>query len=436
MTTRERRTFDHIHHPLTQLSTKGKRFRNEFLSVSRMEKFDQCPLSFYYRYIERIREQPSIPALFGNVCHWALEDLYDWVSLEQFSGPIPKQRMHELFAKWFEESRINVLPGAEGMQLFDDGRDVMMKFATQNPDVDHRKIISTEMEFMLPLGDGLWDVKGYIDRVDRTNPAGDYRDDEVTVRDYKSSRLLFSRDELESNLQGTVYIAACMRAFPWAKKIHFGFDMLRHGTTQWITRDRSQLRSARDYLLILGRQSEDESLGYPPRLNKYCGWCSYSDRCPKYQSALKTDDMEALLQVAVPEAIEQISKDREDAFCIFKLAKTRKESLEKLLKAQFEKEGDVETNGMIYRWNKTRNGISYDTDKTIDVLVDKGIGTDGELRKKLLIVEPARLTRLLTALGKKPGANKAELKMLKFELEALGKTKYITRLDARKDKEK
>ena len=99
--------------------------------------------------------------------------------------------------------------------------------------------------------DGCFVINGFIDRIDRVDTES------VEVIDYKSNRMLFSREELANDLQVSVYALVAPLLYPWAKRVEFSFHMLRHGPfRQWTHRTADQLASTREYLRAVGARTE------------------------------------------------------------------------------------------------------------------------------------------------------------------------------------
>lgn len=416
--------------PISAL-TPRQGFRNKYISVSRLELFERCPAGFAKRYIERLKSEPSLPLMFGNLCHSPLEDVYEWILNEEYSGLFPREMLTDAYARHWEEMGIGKLVPA-GFDVFSEGIDLMRRYVVQNPEVDHFDHLKTEQKFVIKVGD--WDFLGYMDRVDRRT-VGKKRI--IRINDYKTNRVMFSKEDAQSKLQASIYIMAAQELYPWADEIEFTFDMLRHGVKVHTTRTEEELQLARDYVMILAEQSEAGKGGYPEKLNQFCGWCEFRGACPKYQRAMKGEDHQKRLVIAVPENIGEITKEREQCAKLAKMFLGRQRELEKLIKAKFEEDGPVKEGGVIYSWSKVkaRGGVSYDHKKLIPFLVSKGLGGEEELRKKLLKIDSTKLTALITAKTKKLEIKGAQKRQLQLEMEAMAKVSYGMRLSTRTDKE-
>jgi RecB family exonuclease len=76
-----------------------------------------------------------------------------------------------------------------------------------------------------------------IDRIDVIDS------ETVRVRDYKTNRVVFYRDEVNESLQLSLYAVAVRRMYPWVKRVELQFDMLQHDIK--LKTSRTQLDAAR-----------------------------------------------------------------------------------------------------------------------------------------------------------------------------------------------
>ena len=330
-------------------------FRNEHVSVSRLKRFEQCALAFYLQYVDKVDRAAgesgrSQPAEFGTVLHDALERTYKWIVEEEYEGRFPEGECLEFFRFAWADS------GLVGVSLYQEGRELLRAYAKNVGSVDHMRTLAIEREFNLLLGpdvcrlvdagekekwrhvDGYFVVNGFIDRVDRVD-AGT-----VDVVDYKSSRMLFSREELSGDLQMSIYALVALELFPWASQVQMSFHMLRHGIAQVALRTSEDLLSAREYVLALGTRTERGP--YEPKLNTYCGTCDHRNRCDAYKAALGRK-FEAV--AFSKEDLESISAERERVASIAKAAYARKEQLDGILKSRIGQADSLELGSVVYR---------------------------------------------------------------------------------------
>ena len=385
-------------------------FRNDHLSYSRLSRYQQCPLSYRLQYIEKRRGEPGPPLVFGSLIHAVLETLVREVVDDERTGPLSQDRALDLYRDAWAKS------GLADNGLFEEGFAILKNFVRDQGVLDHRDVLAIEKEFRLPVGP--FTVLGFMDRVDRLG------DDGIEVIDFKTNRMLFSRDELDQSLQMSIYAAAAQRLWPWAKNVRLTFHMLRHGLRQVTERTPEQLEAALAYVETLGRQTE-ETTEFPARLNTNCVWCDHKQHCPAYAEALQgkrdfvCEDLGDL---------EAVAREREEVARLAKILYARKAELEGVLKSHLEDKDELVLCGVRYRMFRATS-VDYPLEATVRTLADAS-GLDREtLIARLGCVDKKSLDGLIKELAKPLG--KPRVTLLKAELEAGAETSYTARFWAK-----
>ena len=371
--------------------------RNAHLSYSRLTRFEQCPLSYKLHYLEKKQAEPGIPLRFGKVIHAVLENLIGEVVADERTGPLSEDRAIDLYREaWTAD-------GLSGIEVFEEGLKIVRDFVAEEGVLDHRDVLAVEKEFRLSVGP--FTVLGFIDRVNWVD------DETVEVIDYKTNRQLFTRDEVESSLQLSLYHVAARQLWPWAKNVKLTFRMLRHGIRQQTSRTPEQLENALTYVETLGFQTET-AREFPARLNTNCVYCDHRTHCPAYAEALKGQPH---LLCEDLKDLEAVAKEREQVARLAKILYARKSELESVLKTHLKEHDELVLGGVRYRMFNTTSH-EYPLDPTLAVL-SAATGTPrDELLGKLGVVDKKALEGLLKELGKK--LDKPRVKLLKAELEA------------------
>lgn len=385
-------------------------FKNQHLSYSRLSRFETCPLSYRLHYIEKKQAEPGLPLRFGKTIHAVLERLIKEVVDDERTGPLSEERAIELYREAWGAERLT------GMDVFAEGLAILRRFIAEQGVVDHRDVLAIEKEFRLPVGP--FEVLGFIDRVDWID------DETVEVIDYKTNHQLFTRDEVDTSLQMSLYEVAVRRLWPWAKKVKLTFWMLRHGVRQETTRTEEQLADALAYVETLGRQTETAK-EYPARLNANCSYCDHRKQCPAYADALKGKREFIVEDLA---DLEGVAREREEVARLAKALYARKEELEDILKAQLKERDELVLGGVRYRMFATTS-LDYPLEPTLSLLADAtGLSRD-EVLGKLGAIDKKALDALLKSLGKK--LDKPRVSLLKAELEAHADKRMSPRLWAK-----
>lgn len=385
-------------------------FTNEHLSFSRISRFERCPLSYKLHYIDKVESEPGIALRFGKVVHAVLERLVREAVDDERSGPLSEDRALAIFRDaWTAEN-------LTGVDLFQEGIEILKRFVRDQGVLEPRDILAVEKEFRLQVGP--FTLLGYIDRVDCV--------DRETIRiiDYKTNRLLYSRDELDTSLQVSIYHAAVRKLWPWAKDVKFIFWMLRHGVRQETTRTSDQVDSALAYVETLGRQTEGAS-DFPARINPNCVYCDHRLQCSVYADALKGKQGFICEDTS---DLESVAKEREEVASLVKVLSARKKELEGVIKTHLKERDELVLGGVRYRIFNAQK-YEYPFDPTIDALVRFTGKPRDDLIGRLAAIENKVLDKLLKELSKE--TDRSRVALLKAELEAAADKKHIPRFWAK-----
>jgi putative RecB family exonuclease len=385
-------------------------FRNQHLSYSRLSRFETCPLSYKLHYIDKKQAEPGLPLRFGKLVHAVLERLVKEALDDERTGVLSEERGLELFRDaWTAE-------GLTGVDAFEEGLRLVRGFIREQGVLEHRDVLAIEKEFRLPVGP--FTVLGFIDRVDWVD------DETVEVIDYKTNHQLFTREEVDTSLQMSLYHVAAQRLWPWAKKVKLTFWMLRHGIRQETKRTEEQLADALAYVETLGRQTESAK-EFPARLNANCSYCDHRKNCSAYADALK-GKREFLCEDLSD--LEAVAREREEVARLAKALYARKEELEDVLKARLKNQDELVLGGVRYRMFSTTS-VDYPLEPTLSLLAEAtGLGRD-ELLGRLASVDKKALDGVLKGLGK--SLDKPRVSLLKAELDAHATKTHSPRFSAK-----
>jgi RecB family exonuclease len=144
-----------------------------------------------------VPSEPSIALIFGKMIHAVLERLLREVVEEEHVGALSEERALKFYRQAWAASRLS------GMDVFAEGFSIIREFVREQGVVNHRDVLAIEHEFHLPVG--CFEVLGYMDRVDCID------NETIEIIDYKSNYLLFTREELDSSLQMSLYELAARK---------------------------------------------------------------------------------------------------------------------------------------------------------------------------------------------------------------------------------
>lgn len=385
------------------------------LSYSRVSLWEQCPLAYRFRYHDRLETTESKQAAeLGSAVHAAIEEMQREHLREERRGPISRESATYHWRQAFTEARLS------GADVFAEGLGLVLGFVRDQGPLDAYDVLAIEEPFELKVGKHT--VIGVIDRVDRIG------EETIEIIDFKTSRLLFTRDELESNLQLSLYCIAAKQLWPWAKNIRLTMWMLRHNLRQEATRTPEQLEAAREYLQAIGDQIV-AATEYPARPNTLCGYCDYRRSCPTYAKLLQgrhevtADNLEDL---------EAVAREREQVAAVSKAAYRRQQELDAVLKAHLAERDELVLGGVRYATFRVTSN-DYPLDATVEVLARVSGMPEADVRARIGTVENTKLESLLGKVAKQRG--RAEAALVESELGALATQRHTQRIWAKPIKE-
>ncbi|GAA3882008.1 RecB family exonuclease [Streptomyces sedi] len=281
------------------------------LSPSRAADFQQCPLLYRFRVIDKLPEEPSEAATRGTVVHAVLERLFDAPAAER---SVPRARAlvgpewRRLLAKRPELARLFGAGGGAGEEREpadapssadgggDDGGDGgdggeldaerLAAFLAEAERLVERWFTLEDPTRLEPAERELWvettletglRLRGVIDRVD-VAPGGDIR-----IVDYKTGKA--PRPEFAS---GALFQMRFYALVLWRLRgvVPRRLQLVYLGSGEVVTYDpdESDLRGVERKVLALwdAIQRATESGDWRPRRGKLCSWCDHQARCPEF----------------------------------------------------------------------------------------------------------------------------------------------------------
>lgn len=385
-----------------------KMMKNQHLSYSRLSRYEQCPLSFKLHYIDQKQAEPGVPLRFGKAVHAVLEILVREHMEQECEGQLSEERAASLWQKAWAANELS------GVDVFQEGLGILRSYVSRQGNLNHKDVLAVEKEFLLQVG--RFTVLGFIDRVDWVD------DETVEVIDYKTNRMLFTRDEVDTSLQLSLYEIAVRKIWPWVKKVRLAFDMLRHDIRMTTERTEEQLDAALVYVETLGEMTE-RATEYPARINSNCIYCDHRQNCPNYADALKgkrdvvCEDMSDL---------EAVAREREEVANLAKILYARKSELEAPIKAYLKEHDELVAAGTRYSMLKT-SSYTYPVAETIEMMQRETGIQYFELASLLTEINKKALDKLIKGYSQSP----AQARMLQAELESIAKVRHSPRLWAK-----
>lgn len=251
--------------------------RRPGLSPSRANDFQQCPLLFRFRVVDRLPEPPSAAAARGTLVHSVLDKIYDLPA----GGRTPEAAAELLDPAWDElqaaDPRITSLFADDaGLQewLASAGRLLGTYFTLEDP----RRLEPAERETYLeiPLEDGPL-LRGIVDRID-VAPDG-----AVRVVDYKTGKAPRPQYQDEALFQLRFYGLMLWRdrgAVPRRLQLVY----LGDGQVLWSDPRPEELEGTERKVRSVWEAIEDAARNgeFRARRTPLCPWCAHQDLCPAF----------------------------------------------------------------------------------------------------------------------------------------------------------
>lgn len=304
---------------------KARENKLDYLSVSKIQAYEQCPACFYKQYIAE--ETKSVDnsnyfTKFGSILHEVVENA---VRIYMETGLIidPVELLNQSWSKY----------DLQGFADYNQARDLVINYFNNNP-LDNRPDVPVliEEEWRGELGGVTFGLM--IDY------AGKIKDQNIgLLRDYKTNRMPFTPNDLADSLQLRIYLLVLKRhykhLFPDVDKWIAGYDLFFHGwqrCPEWTDDD---LLRAEDYVANIANQIKNDNV-WEERLNNYCQYRECRHTCKKYQELMKTSASDITAIKVDTTDIDEVERLRLRMTAIEKSAKGKVDECSKILKAEIE----------------------------------------------------------------------------------------------------
>ena len=259
------------------------------LSYTQISLYRSCPLCYKLQYIDGLKPKDRWYFSFGNTMHTCAEHF--------FRVKVPPPPSLDELLQFYEKNWLS-----EGYESAEEeasykayGREILAKFWEIHSS-DFRMPVAVEWMFNIDI-EGV-KLRGYIDRVDKLGSGG------LSIVDYKTDRELFTKDDLEKNLQLTLYQLAVEQSWYLPVERLTLYHFRSNTPCSCEPRGEAQLEEARHLVLAVAKGIEEER--FPAIENQYCP-CDFAEHCPYYRQKTIPEprDTEILGGMAVAEAVKR-----------------------------------------------------------------------------------------------------------------------------------
>jgi putative RecB family exonuclease len=250
-------------------------------SHSRISSFEQCPLKFRFKYIDKLKPdfEQSIEGFLGNKVHESLE----WLYQNSLQGNLKQldEVLEYFIALWQKEfsEKIKIIKfGTNPEDYFHKGIGFLVNYFTENyPFKDFT--IATEREITITLDEEeKYKLIGFIDRL-AYNPETKI----LEIHDYKTGALK-SQEELDKDRQLAVYYLGIQKDFSEkVEDVHLIWHYLAHSKKMISRRNPEELESLKQEIISKIKIIESTE-NFEPKKSPLCNWCEFQSKCPLFKS--------------------------------------------------------------------------------------------------------------------------------------------------------
>lgn len=259
------------------------RLRGRHHSVSSTNRYLECPKSYEFSHVKKIRVEGLSPMhwRFGSVVHDALEGAYrEYATMPENTplvsmGPVA---LLALEASW----KKNEMPTHGGDM--DRAKEAVLGVLASD-DVRPSDILGVEHKFYTTTEDGSI-VIGYADLVVRT-PG-----DTIKIRDWKVRSRATPAEVLATDYQLNLYGLLSKEYWPWATRVYAShyYPPIQHEVVVQLSEDGMADALSRFEAVVEMTEMDTE---FKPRPSERCSDCLYATMCPAMEA---TGVAQALLE--------------------------------------------------------------------------------------------------------------------------------------------
>ncbi|MDD5473211.1 MAG: PD-(D/E)XK nuclease family protein [Candidatus Methanoperedens sp.] len=256
-------------------------------SHSRLSTFENCPLQYRLKYVDKIKldESETIEAFMGSRVHEALEKLYKDLRLSKTNT------VDELLSFYDDNWKKNysgdirvVKEGYSPQNYRDTGAKCIREYYARYQPFNDGKTLGIEQIIHIDI-EG-YKLRGFIDRLSCS--GGIYE-----IHDYKTSQYLPLQSHFDSDRQLALYQLGVQDMFADVREVDLVWHYLVFDKEIRSRRAAQELLELKNEILVLIGTIEraEEDNDFQAKETGLCDWCEYQSLCTKRMHIVKTGQM-------------------------------------------------------------------------------------------------------------------------------------------------
>ncbi len=256
-------------------------------SYSALETYKLCPQKYKFAVVDRIPARPNTAAAFGTHIHATLKFMFSKDPL----FPTLDEVLNSFRENWPPPEKIEVSPEEKELYLA-EGERMLKNFYAKNAPWNF-SVVDLESRFEVLIEDTAKRethvLAGRIDRIDK-------REDGYEVIDYKTNRRMPSQDEVNRDLQMSLYSLGLQKRWPHVRpeNITLSLYFLKHGEKLSTTcTPEATAATTREILKSIGEIQKKLTTGerFEPVPGGWCNFCPYKPICPAWRHLYKKQEL-------------------------------------------------------------------------------------------------------------------------------------------------
>ncbi|MGC8651032.1 MAG: RecB family exonuclease [Minisyncoccia bacterium] len=352
------------------------------ISYSSLENFKNCPLKYKFSEIDKIKEPKTKEAIFGNYIHQILK----WFYQQDPHFPTLDGLREYYYNHWpKKEDNFSWQNEQEEKDYFQEGLRMLEEFYKKNMP-PKTMIMDLETRFEAVIDEtpnepgGKHILTGVIDRIDKLP------DETIEIIDYKTGKRMPSQNDVDTNLQLSIYALGLQRKWPKIKleDLRLSLYFLKFGEKIETKKTQEDINQTQTKLIDLIHQIQNSS--FEPKASPLCNWCGYKPICPLWRHLYEKNLDKQFQGINIEEKIDEYFTLRQNKEQI----EAKLKELKDLIEAYSQQNGLKRVYGNNGYFNQeVSHKISYNKTQLKAILEPLGKWDE------ILAIDPQKLEKIL-----------------------------------------